>query len=626
MCGIAGFINFSDTPADPAIVSSMTEAMAHRGPNANGIFADQELVLGHRRLSIIDLSTAANQPFTDASGRYVMVFNGEVYNYRDIRAELKDYPFKTTSDTEVLLAAYIQWKEEVMARLRGMYAFAIWDTQRRELFIGRDRMGIKPLYYYHTDECLIFASELRAILASGKVPRKLNRSALAEYLSYQSAGMPNSMIEGVQQLEAGHWMRLKGRQLEDHAYWSITDTGKYIDFDFNDKRVVQQQIRTLMQNAVASRMVGDVPMGAFLSGGIDSSAIVGLMAEASAVPVNTFNVSFKEAAFDEAKYAKLVAEKFNTRHTNIQLTPGVLLDELENALDAMDTPSGDGINTYVVSKAIRDAGITVALSGIGGDELFGGYPIFAQYLKLKKNKQLFEGTNWIRNLSGNLIFRGNSSTRNERMKQILKAPNTGIEYLYPIFREIISPDLINTITNCRINSIYDTSLATALASRKEELARLPLISQVSAAEYLGYTQHTLLKDADQMSMAVSLEVREPFFDYKLVEFVMAVPDELKLGDYPKQLLVDSLQPLIPDEVVFRKKQGFTFPWESWMKHELKAFCSYHIRGLANRSFINAKALMSYWNQFLLEEKSVRWAEIWLLVVLGYWLEKNDIDA
>lgn len=626
MCGIAGIIQFTPTPADPAVVRKMTGAMAHRGPNAEGIYADKEVALGHRRLSIIDLSTAANQPFTDASGRYVMVFNGEVYNYQEIKSQLSDYPFATTSDTEVLLAAYIHWKEGVMTRIKGMYAFAVWDTQTRELFIGRDRMGIKPLYYYRTADRLIFASELRAILASGLVPRKISRHALVEYFSYQSVGMPEAMIEGVRQMEAATWIRIKDEQWDQQTYWSVTDSGQFSYFNFNDRQLVQNQIRTLMRHAVAGRMVGDVPMGAFLSGGIDSSAVVALMAEASAEPVNTFNVSFREAAFDEAQYAKLVAKKFNTRHTNIQLTPKILLDELENALDAMDSPSGDGINTYVVSKAIRDAGITVALSGIGGDELFGGYPIFSQYLKIKKNHQVFDETNWIRGLAGNLIFRGNQNTRNERLKQLLTAPSTSIDYLYPVFREIISPDLINAVTNCKLNSIYDTTLARELTRKKEELATLPLMSQVSAAEYLGYTQHTLLKDTDQMSMAVSLEVREPFFDYKLVEFVMAVPDELKRGNYPKQLLVDSLAPMIPDEVVFRKKQGFTFPWESWMKNELKAFCSYHIRGLANRSFINTQALMNYWNRFLLEDKSVRWAEVWLFVVLGYWLEKNDIEA
>lgn len=626
MCGIAGLIHFSNTPADPDLVRKMTQAMAHRGPNAEGIFADREIALGHRRLSIIDLSTAANQPFTDASGRYVMVFNGEVYNYQEIKSELKDYPFSTTSDTEVLLAAYIHWKEGVMTRIKGMYAFAIWDTHTRELFIGRDRMGIKPLYYYRTDDHLVFASELRAILATGLVPRKINRKALVEYFSYQSIGMPDAIIEGVRQMEAGTWIRIKDKQWDQQTYWSVTDHGQYGYFNFNNQESVRDHIRTLMRNAVVGRMVGDVPMGAFLSGGIDSSAVVGLMAEASTEPVNTFNVSFREAAFDEAQYAKLVAKKFNTRHTNIQLTPKILLDELENGLNAMDSPSGDGINTYVVSKAIRDAGITVALSGIGGDELFGGYPIFSQYLKIKKNQQVFDETNWIRGLAGNLIFRGNQNTRNDRLKQLLTAPNTGIDNLYPVFREIIGPDLINAVTTFKIKGIYDTALARELASKKNELAKLPLLSQVSAAEYLGYTQHTLLKDTDQMSMAVSLEVREPFFDYKLVEFVMAVPDQLKRGSYPKQLLVDSLAPLIPDEVVFRKKQGFTFPWESWMKNELKAFCSYHIRGLASRNFINARALMNYWNQFLLEDKSVRWAEVWLFVVLGYWLEKNDIDA
>jgi asparagine synthase (glutamine-hydrolysing) len=284
------------------------------------------------------------------------------------------------------------------------------------------------------------------------------------------------------------------------------------------------------------------------------------------------------------------------------------------------------VNTYVVSKVIKQAGITVALSGIGGDELFAGYPIFGQFLKMQSRQGMYEDTSWIRSIAGSLIDLSKRSTRNDRVKQILTAPSTGIEYMYPVFREILTPDIIGQITNLDFHDVFTTRLAFELYKHKEALHKLPLLSQVSAAEYLGYTQHTLLKDTDQMSMAVSLEVREPFFDSELVEFVMAVPDELKRPTYPKSLLVESLSPLLPQEVVHRKKQGFTFPWETWMKNELKAFCAYHIRGLANKNFINTRALMDYWNRFLMDDPKVRWAEVWLFVVLGYWLEKNDIDA
>lgn len=626
MCGIAGILYFSPTIAEQSTVARMTTAMAHRGPDSAGFFTDGNICLGHRRLSIIDLSTSANQPFLDPSDRYVVVFNGEIYNYRELKALMPEYAFRTTSDTEVLLAAFMKWGEACLEYLKGMFAFAVWDKEKKELFVARDRMGVKPLYFFANDQFLVFASETRAILATGLVPRKINSKALIEYFSFQSIGYPYSLIEGINQLEAGSWMKIKDKVVEKKVYWRVTDSGRHTNFDFKDKELVHKKIHTLLRESVACRLVSDVPVGAFLSGGIDSSAIVGLMAEASTQPINTFNISFTDAGFDESGYAQLVAKKFNTNHTNITLTPQVLLAELEHALDALDSPSGDGINTYVVSKAIREAGITVALSGIGGDELFAGYPIFSQYLKMQGRKGLYDDTSWIRGLAGNLIDLSKSSTRNDRVKQILTAPSTNIEYMYPVFREILSPEIIGTVTKLDFHDIFTTRLAFELYKHKEGLAKLPLLSQVSAAEYLGYTQHTLLKDTDQMSMAVSLEVREPFFDYELVEFVMAVPDDLKKPTYPKSLLVDSLSPLLPDEIVHRKKQGFTFPWESWMKNELKAFCSYHIRGLAGRNFINTKALMEYWNRFLLDDPKVRWAEVWLFVVLGYWLEKNDIDA
>lgn len=627
MCGIAGIIQFKPSfPLQP-VVERMTTAMAHRGPNSAGIYSDETVSLGHRRLSIIDLSTAANQPFSDPSDRFVLVFNGEIYNYQEIKILLPDYPFKTSSDTEVLLAAYIKWGADCVHHFKGMFAFAIWDKQERSLFLARDRMGVKPLYFYTHDEFLLFASESRAILASDLIPRQIDHQALVEYFSYQSIGFPKSMIKGVQQMEAGSWMMIKDNQVEKKIYWVITDADKYAHYDFSNRPGVQKKIRDLLRNAVAGRMVSDVPVGAFLSGGIDSSAIVGLMAEVSDRPVNTFNISFDESEFNEAPYADMVARKFNTNHTNIRLTPKALLVELENALNALDSPSGDGINTYVVSKAIHNAGITVALSGIGGDELFAGYPIFSQYQKMQRRKRLFQDTQWLRTIAGKLMTKGNQTTRNDRMRQILTAPGASIEYMYPVFREILSPEIISSITKLQLNSIFDTLLAQDLRSRKDQLAALPLLSQVSAAEYLGYTQHTLLKDTDQMSMAVSLEVREPFFDYSLIEFVMAVPDDLKNpAGYPKSLLVDSLHPLLPDDIVLRKKQGFTFPWESWMKNELRAFCSYHIRGLAGREFIKSRALMEYWNRFLLDDPTIRWAEIWLFVVLGYWLERNNIDA
>jgi asparagine synthase (glutamine-hydrolysing) len=618
MCGIAGIFSFDRRINLPQTIRHMTNAMAHRGPDSDGFYTNDIVALGHRRLSIIDLSTAANQPIVDYTGRYQIIFNGEIYNFQDVKKMLPDYPFSTNSDTEVLLAAYSKWGSACLPLLKGMFAFAIWDTIEQELFIARDRMGVKPVYYFANENVFLFASELRGILGSGIVEAKADALALKEFLSYQSVGAGQSAIQNIVQLEAGSYITIRGNKFSIKKYWEITSRPE-IEFDFRDTGMVQKQVRLLLRNAVERRLISDVPLGAFLSGGIDSSAVVGLMAEVSSTPVNTFTVAFEEKEFDESQYANIISRKFNTNHNQILLKPNVFLDELTNALDAMDTPSGDGINTYVVSKAIRQSGLTVALSGVGGDELFAGYPFFKQYLQLKKYQPIWQGTGWLRSIGGS--FLGNTN-KAHRMRQLLNAPANSIRNFYPEFRRIISPELLGSVI--RNNSNDRTALEKQLAALPSSLEKFPLLSQVSIAEYTGYTQHTLLRDMDQFSMAVSLEAREPFFDHDLVEFVLATPDHLKFPQYPKRLLVESLQGLLPDEIVHRKKQGFLFPWSVWMKNELRSFCETRLHRIAQRDFINGKNLLAYWQRFLNNDKSVRWMEIWLFVILEYWMEKNSI--
>ena len=617
MCGIAGILNRKEF-VQPEQIKRMTDSMSHRGPDAEGFFVDRELAFGHRRLSIIDLSEAANQPFEDDTGRYVIVFNGEIYNYAEIKPSLSDYPFRTNGDTEVILAGYIKWGAGCLYRLRGMFTIVIWDKQERELFIARDRLGVKPLYYYHDENRFVFASEIRAILSIGNINRKIDHTALTEYFRYQSVGFPFSPVEGIRQIEAGTWMHIKNGEIGLNKYWDPT-VNNY-DFEFTDKKEVEQKVKELMLQSVKRRLVSDVPVGAFLSGGIDSSAVVGLMVEAGDASPNTFNISFDESEYDESKYASIIAKKFNTRHTQIRMQPEVILDELTNALDAMDSPSGDGINTYVVSKAIHREGIRVALSGVGGDELFAGYPIFNHYISLQKKNWLWKMPKSLRNGFSGFLGKGE---KKDRMRQFLSAASPAIQNSYPILRQLLSPLDLKELTLLKVSDQH--TLAQQLNSKSCALAKLPFYSQVTAAEYMGYTQQTLLKDTDQMSMAHSLEIREPFFDQDLVEFVMSVPDSFKAPVYPKSLLVESLKPLLPDEIVHRKKQGFVFPWKEWMKKELRSFCETHINLIAQRDFIQGDQLKKTWNRFLSGDPDIRWQQIWLFVVLDYWMEKNGLN-
>ena len=614
MCGIAGILNKSSAVSREQI-KRMTDAMSHRGPDSEGFYQDDILAFGHRRLSIIDLSEAANQPFTDYSDRYSLIFNGEIYNYAEIKPLIADYPFRTQSDTEVILAGYIKWGPGVLKYLRGMFTIAIWDKEEKSLFIARDRLGVKPLYYYHSDDQFIFASELRAILTAFNGKRKIDETAIAEYFRYQSIGFPFSPVEGIKQMEAGTWMRIRDGKIRTETYWDpITNR---FDFKFKDKKQVEEKVKELMLQSVKRRLVSDVPVGAFLSGGIDSSAVVGLMVEAGDPSPKTFTISFDEADYDESRYAEIVAKKFNTDHTRIHLKPEVMLEELTHALDAMDVPTGDGINTYIVSKAIHEQGIRVALSGVGGDELFAGYPIFLNYISLHQKRWIWSTPMFARTLAGGLLGNG---AKKDRIRQMIKLSSPAIENSYPVFRQLISPDTMHRLTN--LNGSDQQTLSRQLISKRTELARLPFYSQVTAAEYMGYTQQTLLKDTDQMSMAHSLEIREPFFDQDLVEFVMSVPDHFKVPVYPKSLLVESLKPMLPDEIVHRKKQGFVFPWKEWIKNELRSFCETHINEMAKRDFIQGVNLKNTWNRFLKGDPDIRWQEMWLFVVLNYWMDKN----
>ena len=604
----------------------MTDALAHRGPNAEGFYTEGgKIALGHRRLSIIDLSTGANQPFRDDSGRFTLIFNGEIYNYNDIKPLLPDYKFKTTSDTEVILAAYIKWGAECLKYLNGMFAFAIWDKKDEALFIARDRLGIKPLYYYFDNQCFVFASEIRALLASDFVPRQLDKKALRDYLSFQSVYAPATIIKNVSQLMPGQYAVVSAMGLEKTFYWCAETSPN--GFEIPTKEAAQKKVKELLSASIERRMVSDVPLGAFLSGGIDSSAVVALMAQASDRPIDTFTVSFAEKQFDESRFADIIAQKYNTNHTTIRLTPDDFLKELPAALDAMDAPSGDGLNTYIVSKVTKEAGITVALSGLGGDELFAGYSYFRHYQRFASDFPLF----WrmpqsLRKPLLSLVHKAKPNPKTKRFVDILSAAKPTIGAIYPHLRRINTEGEVNALLNDV--ELNDSTIQELLNERQPHIAKLPPLSRFTIGELLGYTLNVLLKDTDQFSMASALEVREPFFDYKLVEYVLKVPEAFKFDKTtPKSLLVGAMGDLLPKEIVYRPKMGFLFPWKHWLLNDLKAFCQAQIDHLAQFDVFNEHAIKEEWAAFHATkgEKSSH-VKIWQMVVLSHWLQKNKIEC
>ncbi|MBZ0207520.1 MAG: asparagine synthase (glutamine-hydrolyzing) [Flavobacteriales bacterium] len=627
MCGIAGIAS-SDLDgtgqggAEP-VVARMTAALAHRGPDAEGLWRGSKVVLGHRRLSIIDLDPASNQPFHSADRRYVISYNGEIYNFRQLRESLSQHRFRTKSDTEVLLAAWTEWGEECLHRLEGMFAFAVWDVQRQELSIARDRFGIKPLYYHVEDGRILFSSEVRSLLASGLVPRKLDEAALCDHLRHGAVHAPATIVQGVRMLLPGHLLRWSADEVRTERWWNPVSTANAAASDL-DAGQVRREVRDRFSRAVEKRMVADVPFGAFLSGGIDSSAVVGAMAQATRARVHTFTVTFDEAAFSEARFAQLIAKKFGTKHTEVRLRPEDMLRMLPEALADMDHPSADGPNTWVVSKMTKEAGISMALSGLGGDEVFAGYEVFKRSVALLRKKGITAIPRPLRALIGLAVKSRRSGAAGWKAAELLKLPAWEVADTYPLARLAFSDPELRTLLAVPLRP---DAVAADVRAWMGPMggSRLEPLSQVSVAELTTYLPDVLLRDTDQMAMAHALEVRTPFLDHDLTSFVLGVPDAIKYPHTPKKLLTDALDDLLPREVTHRPKMGFTLPWDHWMREQLRSFCESRMTTLALRPQFHASGVNALWQRFLTGDPAVTWSRVWMLVVLEEWMHANAID-
>lgn len=628
MCGINGIYGLKEENGAKQKVVAMNNCMRHRGPDDEGVFTEEDIALGHRRLSIIDLSAAGHQPMSSSDGRYHIIYNGELYNFKELKFELQRivsgsgqgaFPFKTNTDTEVIIAAYARWGADCLKYFNGMFAFAIWDSTNKELFVARDRLGIKPLYYLFTDGVFAFSSELRSLLSARLIPGQINEAALSDYLRYQTVHAPETIIKGVKMLMPGHFIELNNGAAKIKRYWDLNDnTSKSAEGRTYEE--VCKDVNHLLTKSVERRLIADVPFGAFLSGGIDSSAVVGLMSKVSAGKVRTFSVTFDESEFSESKYAQMIAKKFNTDHHEIRLKPDNFIEELPNALKAMDHPSGDGPNTYIVSKATKNAGITMALSGLGGDELFAGYDVFKRSIDLQKKKWLNAVPKYMRSVGGELLSKAKPGVSSEKIAELMKEEKISFESFYPLSRQVLLDEQIRGIVkNKELSANVISEMVLGLSGMKRK------ITAVSIAEISSYMQNVLLRDTDQMSMAHALEVRVPFMDHQLVEYVLGVPDKFKGLDSPKKLLVDAMGDLLPSEIVNRPKMGFTFPWKQWMKNELKTFCDEKMSSLSNRSHFNKEGVQKLWSDFLRDDPKVTWSRIWYLVVLENWLQENRIE-
>jgi asparagine synthase (glutamine-hydrolysing) len=643
MCGICGIISLSNQPLSSDIlqkIGRMNDALAHRGPDDAGIWHNDLVALGHRRLSIIDLSAAGHQPMLSPDKQTVIAFNGEIYNYQDLKKQTPQYDYQGNSDTETLLAVYQKEGKSMLNKLNGMFAFAIWDESAKRVLIARDHLGIKPLYYFIHNDYVVFASEIRALLASDLVPRRLNKNALGEYLRYQTVYAPNTLVHGVSMLMPGHSIEIQNGKIKIESYWTfeeeaqISDTKSQSVTPFSDVKGqtlnYQKAVRETLRESVDRQMMSDVPFGAFLSGGIDSSVVVGLMREVTSGDIDTFTISFAEKKFDESPYARAISDRFKTKHHEIKLSPDDFLESLPDALNALDHPSGDAVNTFVVAKATKREGIKMALSGLGGDELFGGYPIFKQSERLQKLGFLNHIPQVVRHSAGQLLKKMTPSVQSQKIASVLSLDTISPTTAYPIFREVLNTEqrqtlLKNGYANPQNPLQHSIPISKYPNTQISQYPNIPLYSQVSISEMSGYMQNVLLRDSDQMSMAHALELRVPLLDVELVKLVLKMPDAVKKGVGSKPLLVAAVSDLLPPSLFDRPKMGFLLPFEGWMRNELRDFCTTYLTYLADRPEFHGIAIKELWQSFLAGEKGVSWSRLWTLVALAHWLKKNNLD-
>ena len=623
MCGIFGFIG-KRSRAESIDLGIALKSLHHRGPDDNGTYfgvsksdPDVACALAHTRLSIIDLTPAGHQPMTTADGRYTIVYNGEVYNFRELRRELEANGgrFHSDSDTEVVLEAYAAWGKRAVERFRGMFAFAVWDAKERALFFARDRFGVKPFYYAAAPDSFAFASEVRALLETGVAERTLSREGMARYLLFGSAYDPWTLVDGVRALLPAHRGEVRNGVISIERYWDLPVETVPMTFDEAVERV-----RPILRDAVACELVSDVPLGIFLSGGVDSSAIAAFATESATGPVHTFTVTFDEEKYNEGRYAAAVAAHFGCDHHQVYLPAAKALAEIESIFAAADQPSADGVNTYFVSKAAREAGLVVALSGLGGDELFAGYSSFRSFATLMRMGKMARvlPKSAARLIGGVHAFNGRSM-RTKKMGEVLAAGGCA-GTTYAVGRAMFTPQqAAHLAPNLReeIDEAWASCAAPAGGSDS--------VATYSRFELTGYLQNTLLRDSDAMSMANSIELRVPLLDHNLAEAVLPIPASAKLSRGMNKPILATATPRLPRNVARRPKMGFTLPLDTWFRGAMRERL-HSLLVSDSHSVLSRRNVESAWSAFLNEGASVSFSRIWTIAAASEWMERHGVTV
>lgn len=650
MCGIAGFLNYTRRSGSDEMSTTahrMSNTLVHRGPDGGGVWVDanEGIALGHRRLAIVDLSSEGHQPMHSASGRFVLAYNGEVYNFRDIRAALEPYQasngihWRGHSDTEVMLAAFEYWGvEEAVKRFVGMFAFVLWDRTERLLYLVRDRLGEKPLYYGRMGKSFLFGSELKALLAHPEWQGEIDRGALALSMRHNCIPAPYSIYKGIKKLPPGTILKIRAGDdpFVPKIYWSAADVvarGTAEPFAGNEEEAVDR-LDTLLRDAIRQQMVADVPLGAFLSGGIDSCTIVGLMQAQSARPVKTFTIGFSDRAYNEAHHAREVADLLGTEHTELYVTPDQALAVIPDLPTMYDEPFSDSsqIPTYLVSKMTRNH-VTVSLSGDGGDELFAGY-----------NRHFWGNRVWKticavprrpRLLASNLLQEVSPQKWDRLYEMVARYLSSGLRQRLPgykvhKFAEVLRAQNPEELYQCLVSHwkkpdslIIDSVEPPTLVTAYSNMTQLPELAQrMMYLDLVTYLPDDILVKVDRAGMATSLETRIPFLDHRVVEFAWQVPLSMKIRNgQGKWLLRQVLKRYLPEKMMERPKMGFGVPLDAWLRGPLKewAHALLEERRLRQEGFFNAEIVQRKWKEHLSQKYNWQY-HLWDVLMFQAWLE------
>jgi len=625
MCGIAGIAAAGSAEALRPAAERMAVAMSHRGPDSQGVQLLRPCLLVNARLAIIDLSERGRQPMSSADGNLWITYNGETYNAAELRAELEQrgHLFHSTTDTEVVLHLYQEYGEQCVAKVRGMFAFAIYEVRERKLFLARDRLGIKPLYVYSSGNRLVFASEIKTLLESRLVPRQLDPAGLRVFLQLGHIPPPWTAIRGVTPLEPGHFGVWHDGEWHTEAYWTLDPHATAVP----PPEQLADKLADVLLDAMRNHLVSDVPVVMFLSGGTDSACLAAAACRVGAQNLSAMTVGFGEAEFDETELSRRTARALDIPHQVVTLEASRVAADLDHAIWALDQPSVDGLNSYWISKLAAEAGFKVALSGQGGDELFGGYPSLAWFGRFTAVAR------WARplpaTLFGRVLDRPALPFRWRKLSYLIGADDPFVASQMAVKILFLDRDVAGLLSPALGQNGHHAEAERHLSHWSRLVEQEDLLERLAFMDIHTHLEPRLLRDLDAMSMAHSIEVRPVFLDHRLVEFLLPVPSGIRIQQ--KRLLLDAAKSFLPrnllEDLETRRKRTFTFPFKRWITRDLHRTMqeAFSQRRLGSQQVLEFGAVDDLWRRYVRSEPSVGWSRIWSLFVLQRWCEIMQVS-